>query len=247
MIKQGITTPTVWAHTIAAHTTRNRRLRVFSSIGSADFPSLLFAMRAPDDATLRAYVSRTDATVHRLNLIRMVHLHSALYMPWGWARTPVTRDHPGYNAVAAQEAKALLDELRAEIGVDGVGGERPQTVGINDAGTHIFGTLLYGPDTRTDLSEHFTLEGFTRFGGALPLPLDLVRKLQMLRYSVGCDLEITGLVREPAAKRLILTIKASKNKSVFVEKASKMRDEGLCFTAVEEGPAADEFVLHAPE
>lgn len=249
LVRQGVATPTVWAHTIAAHTTRNRRLRVFSPLGSADFPSLLYGVRAPDDATLGAYISRTDNNTHRLNLIRMVHLHSAMYMPWAWAGPPVNSSHPGYNTAAAQEARALLDELRAEIaGADTFGGERPETVELNDQGTHILGSLLYGPDARTVLSEHFTLEDFTRFDGALPLPLDLVRKLQLLRHDIVSPFEVTALSREPGSRAIRLTLKAAAaSRAALMAHARKMRDAGLCFVAVDEGAAADEFVVACQE
>lgn len=208
--RQGIPHPTVWGHTIAAHTTRNRRLRVFSSLGSADLPSLLFNARAPDDATLDAYIDQTEKEIHRLNLIRLVHLQSAFYMPWDWAGRRDAPQPEGYREVTAEEARALLDELRHEIcGPGGVGWERPQAVALNEAGTHVIGALVAGPDVRSALSEHFTLEDFTRFEGALPLPLDLVRKLQMLRYEVQAHFELAGLARDPASQEITLTLTAA--------------------------------------
>lgn len=250
LVREGVPTPTVWAHTIAAHTTRNRRLSVLSPVGSADFTSLLFGVRTPDAVTRKAYLDRTDNNIHRLNLIRMVHLHSALYMPWEWAGRAVEASHPGYHPVAAQEAKALLAELRAEIvGEDShLGGGVPEVVGLNEAGTHIVCSLVYGPDAKTPLSEHFSLEDFTRFDAALPLPLDLVRKLQMIRHSVALDFEVAGLSREPATKTISVTLKsATGSRDKLMSKAVQMRDRSLCFTDVQTGDNAEEFVVRSPE
>jgi hypothetical protein len=245
LMRRGIPNPTIWAHTVPAHTTRNRRLRVFSSIGAADFSSLLYETRHPGHANIQRYVGRTNKDIHLLNLVRLVHLHSALYMPWEWSGAPPASGFLGFDQVAQREASALVKELFDEImSGDSVEPFDEDDLVLSEDGARILRARAEAK-RGVRLSEHFELEDFSDHEGALPLPLDLVRRLQMLRHRTQKDFGIEKVER--AGQRLSLTLRASAaDRDAISSEAQNMVDERLFFTDVRPLASSELMLLTCP-
>jgi hypothetical protein len=235
LIRQGIRFPTVWGHTIAAHTTRNRRTRVFSAFGSADLTSLLFETHRVDKATRKAYIARTQKPhSERQNFIRNIHFLSAHYLPWAWEGGEEANDStPGFSEDARADARALLSAFKGELVSDGpIGTAEELDVELDGSQRYIVGPRKAGKNPQ--LSPNFFLSDFSAHAGGVPVPLDLVRKLQMLRCRSGVSMTIAGVVARSdgeGVQGLHVQVDAGKRDAV-VTAAQKMVDEKLCFTSV---------------
>lgn len=247
--RQGIPNPTVWAHTIAKHTTRNRRKRVFSTLGIADLPSILYGVRYPDDKSLKAYLKATNST-ERQNLLRMVSLCHGMYLDWNWLGDEADPQLlPAFSEVEHARVRALITEIRDTIVSEhpDAGGARTPTVDIDASGRFIRRALDEGPGITTPLSDDFNVEAFAQFDDGLPIPIDLVRKLQMLRYRSQKNFSISGVVPRSDAGVLGVRIRVQEKDADAVEKKAKaMIDEGLFFTSVSK-ESDTELELRGPE
>ena len=204
---------TVWAHTTTGHTTRNPRLRVFSSWGDADLVSLLLGARYVEPASVRHYVSRfayrfesqTRAlalqTLNQGNLLRALGTLSARYLPWA----PLSGRDPdpaeaGWSESAHGACLELFERIRALLRVTSVraeawayeGARRQALVGRN-------------PESSSDeaLAPHFDYEEFARaeHGSPLRLELQLVQALEILRERSRCAFKLEALFEGGAMAR----------------------------------------------
>jgi hypothetical protein len=115
---------TVWAHSTAAHTTRNSYLRVFSSWGSADYLNLLIRSRGATPACKTSYVENAHYTATQTvavfrarlavaNQIRVQSLQSGMYLAWSWDGGSQVDEHTsGYDAEAERAAEPALGSQR---------------------------------------------------------------------------------------------------------------------------------------
>lgn len=112
----GITEPSVWAHTTAAHTTRNPFLRVFCSAGAGDFVSIV--KQQPRTDRFRGFINiftTGDNWVHRGNILREVCTYHGAYLDWAWnAGQSVNAATGWFDASIAAEVALLLQEVREE-------------------------------------------------------------------------------------------------------------------------------------
>ncbi len=195
----GLRHATVWAHTTAAHVTRNSRLRVFSPYGDADFVGLLGGSRSVSERYKRKYsrlfsgkkysnnkVAYFDQ-LERQNVLRWMHLLSARYLPWPAVGRPAvehddTLDRPG----ARSECTAIIEHYR------GIIGEADSANGGFEYDED--GSAIVGPSVASGLevSAHFEYSEFLSLGAVLPLPLRLVQGLELLRQRWRGPLNVTG-------------------------------------------------------
>ncbi|MDC3378749.1 hypothetical protein OAX78_00520 [Planctomycetota bacterium] len=120
---------TVWAHTTAAHTTRNPRLRVFSSWGITDIANLLIADRNLPSGTVTATINPfryggNRARLSNANKIRTLSCQSALYFDWSWngGTTPDTSD-PAFSGATKTAVDQVLSDLMGLVEVQDTGTE----------------------------------------------------------------------------------------------------------------------------
>lgn len=110
----GLTEPSIWAHTVAAHTTRNPFLRVFCSRGFGDFISI--AKQAPRVTDVRsglAVFGDGDGWVHRGNIIREVCTYHGGYFDWAWnGGKPIDAATSWYDQSVADEVTLIMQEVR---------------------------------------------------------------------------------------------------------------------------------------
>ncbi len=110
----GLTEPSIWAHTVAAHTTRNPFLRVFCSHGSGDFVSI--AKQAPRVTDVRAGLAvfgAGDGWVHRGNIIREVCTYHGGYFDWAWnGGKSIDATTSWYDQSVADEVTLIMQEVR---------------------------------------------------------------------------------------------------------------------------------------
>jgi hypothetical protein len=110
----GLTEPSIWAHTVAAHTTRNPFLRVFCSRGAGDFVSI--AKQAPRVTDVRsglAVFADGDGWVHRGNIIREVCTYHGGYFDWAWnGGKPIDAATSWYDQSVADEVTLIMQEVR---------------------------------------------------------------------------------------------------------------------------------------
>jgi hypothetical protein len=110
----GLTEPSIWAHTVAAHTTRNPFLRVFCSHGFGDFISI--AKQAPRVTDVRAGLAvfgAGDGWVHRGNIIREVCTYHGGYFDWAWnGGKSIDAATSWYDQSVADEVTLVMQEVR---------------------------------------------------------------------------------------------------------------------------------------
>jgi hypothetical protein len=197
LVRQGIPDPTVWAHTTAAHTTRNPRLRVFSRYGVADYANVLFEQPELANATLNAYCQSVTPLdqytaaqavlyrqrLHGANLIRRISLQHAMYLPWDWTGLGSPTLDSDFSVDASREALALHRELRLLVAGD------PQTLPdemqFEDPPARAFITGLVEGQANATLSQNFSYAEVQGLAEPMRLSVRLLRALQLLRYRTG--------------------------------------------------------------
>ncbi|HBP21738.1 MAG TPA: hypothetical protein DEA08_28635 [Planctomycetes bacterium] len=212
--RQGLEDVTVWSHTTAGHTTRNARLRVFSSWGVADFTSVLFGGRNVATKTYRHYASRfsysfskqkPDVAMKKVlnaNKIRSISVQSARYLPWAWqhGESPDPKGE-GFHPMAQQVTEAILAGIRGLMAVEDL--EDEAWIYEDDATKlHITGRSSRGGKER--LSAHFDLREFQRAEGGSPLRLGvrLVQALEILRVRTRTAIKVEALLEGGEGVRL---------------------------------------------
>ena len=116
----GLLEPSIWAHTVAAHTTRNPFLRVFCSQGAGDFISI--AKQAPRIdkffETAGAFTTG-EGWVHRGNIIREICTYHGGYLDWAWnggqSITPATS---WFDQSVSAEVGLIMEEVRKVLIAD---------------------------------------------------------------------------------------------------------------------------------
>ena len=212
--RTGIADVTVWAHTTTGHTTRNARLRVFSSWGVADFTSVLFGGRNVSSKTYRHYASRfsysfssqkPSVAAQRLlnaNRIRSISVQSARYLPWAWQHgQDPDPNGEGFHPMAKQVTDAILEGIRGLMAVEEL---EDEAWVYEDEATklHVTGRSGRGGDER--LSAHFDLREFQRAEGGSPLRLGvrLVQALEVLRDRTRTAIKVEALLEGGDGVRL---------------------------------------------
>lgn len=230
---------TVWGHTLAAHTTRNPYLAVFSPYGSADAAPLFRRADRLSAAGFTAYFQQfahSQANIsdtlyrqrlHNANLLRILCLQNALYFPWAWNRgldpTPAT---PGFNPRANTRARAVFDELSGLFA--GLGVEPDEFTFTTD---RKFITGAAPGVANPQVSEHFPLTAYSAHFPPNLLSIRLARMVQLLRHRSNKAMGIDALTESGQGAFVTATPHSTANINAIETSANNMRDDGL-FTYV---------------
>ncbi len=246
LIRKGVQNPTVWAHTTAAHTTRNPRLRVYSSLGTSDFVNLLFESPRLKDATIASYVSAvtpleqfTSAQaalyrqrLHNANLIRRISLQHAMYLPWGWTGNASDPSAcAGYTEEAKTEARAVYDELRALVA-------SPQSDDEDvtwEDDTRAFITGLRSGVSAPLLSQNFSYGEIQPLADPMRVSAVLLKRLQLLRYRSGKGLSPRTLLDDGTTIAVRANPDTAQARSAVLNAANQLVTEGLLSAAALDG------------
>lgn len=121
LILHDIDNPTVYAHTLAAHTTRNPYLRCFSALGCFDMVNILG--KAPRIKNPNPYLNKlfvgSGATLPFANYLRGICLTPAMYLPLEWYDSDYSPGNmpflSGYHPRAKSDADGLLRILTKRV------------------------------------------------------------------------------------------------------------------------------------
>lgn len=176
---------TVWTHTTAHHTTRNWRLRVFSTHGSSDVINSLVQAPRLSAVTVQAYdrpfdVDNISTRTHNRNFIRTMSVQDALYLPWRWnGGTDATAATPNFNRELNQQADAVYDELRS-LGLSGAQGQAEHVK--YEGPNRRFITGLQPGRANAQLSQHFSYNELRNLADPFRIKVQLMKSVQLLRY-----------------------------------------------------------------
>ena len=249
--RRGVAHPTVWAHTTAAHTTRNPYLRVFCSKGFADLPNLLTQTPRLQPSFMNAYTAvfrhgdysaGTSAFIKHLrnsNMLREACTMSAYYLPWEWnGGTDATDKETGFRQQTHDAMREIYDRLVDLMPATAAIADELEYEQLSDeqAGTknprpraHIIG-LVQGYDSAT-LSQNFQYSEFEDYQWVDHLSVDLARKLQLLRYRFNGGLAPKRLKHNGEGVIVIPSSNTKTNRQRLLNKAVEMVNEGLIKSA----------------
>lgn len=239
--RAGFPHATVWAHTNAAHTTRNPRLRVFCEHGSADFLNAAANSPRVTAAALNAYITqfnhgRNSRAAHfrpRLyngNMVRFISVQNGLYLPWQWwnGSNDATAGSPGFNAEANRIADAVYAHLRGLVPANS--SEAEDVVYENANRQHVTGQRQGVVNAR--LSSNFHYNEVSGLQSPFRLSVRLMKHIQILRHRLGrVGLLPLAIIENGDGMELSTQANNAANQRTALRKAQAMLNYGL-FTAV---------------
>ncbi|MBN2441056.1 MAG: N-acetylmuramoyl-L-alanine amidase [Spirochaetales bacterium] len=237
LIRAGIKNPCIWAHTNAAHTTRNPRLRAFCNSGRADFVNILLENPSVPAATVDSYTgvfahnSRNQAEalfrerLHNANLLRTISVQHAMYFPWRWFGSETANAKDEYfNADANRQADAVYREIDGLMPA-GMATNRDVIVYENWGRKYITGLVTGVTDAR--LAENFYYHEFNTLANPMRLSVQLLRHVQILRNRLNFGLNPQLIHSNGDGMAVIPSNNTAARRTQTLNKAQEMVDEGL--------------------
>lgn len=231
---------TTYGHTIAAHTTRNPYLAVFSAAGSADAACIFRRTDRLDATGVSAYFKQFNhgqdgisdelyrTRLHNANLIRTLCLQNGLYFPWAWNRgVDAVAGTPGFNPRANTRAKAVFDELAGLF----TGLSITQDDFTFTPDRKFITGVRAGAAPNPQVSEHFALTAYSSHFPPNFLSIRLARMVQLLRHRCKKGIGIDSLLEDGQGAFLTAAPHSTGNINAIETFANAMRDDGL-FTYV---------------
>lgn len=242
--KAGHKHATVYGHTLAAHTTRNPYLAVYSPYGSADAASLFRAANRLTNDGRQAYFNRfahgtngiSDTLyrerLHNANLLRVLSIQNAIYYPWAWnGGVDAGPSTPGFNAKARVRARAIFDELAGNIGSVAI----QQDDFTFSADRKFITGLRTGGPANPQVSHHLKWTDYAAHMSASPLCIKLARMVQLLRHRCNKGIAIDGLLESGQGAWLKASPHSAKNATAIETSMGNMFDDGLFTFAIRSG------------
>jgi hypothetical protein len=122
LLANDIDNPTVYAHTLAAHTTRNPYLRCFSPLGCLDMVNILGKaprIKGPGNPYTSSLFRGSGKTLPFANYLRGICLTPAMYLPLEWYDSEFSPQKlpflSGYHPRAQSDADGLLRILTKRV------------------------------------------------------------------------------------------------------------------------------------
>lgn len=235
--RKGIDHATVWAHTTAAHTTRNSFLRVLSAWGTADLFNVLYTHPFPSYTVFtnnyrgQVFVHSGSQPValfkqrlHNANLLRKISLASGMYLPWEWRGGPkIPIPALAFDAETEQQTQAILAEIRGLLPEATLDADILQ---YEDA-TQQFVIGLWAGATDFQLTEHFRFRDFPADGGTPRIKMQLIRYLEVLRRRFNRGITISRVVEQGEGLLILPSPNNPANYNRLLEAANQMVTEGL--------------------
>ncbi len=238
LVRAGIVHPTIWAHTTAAHTTRNSRLRLFSPYGTADFVNLVLQTPRVPVATVKSYAtplktvkySKAKAALfrkrlHNANLIRAISLQSALYLPWRWkGGENSTSTTAGFNAEANRQADKFYKEIRDLLPA------RPDTlkdIFVYEDRKRAYITGLAPGVSNARLSENFSYSAISSLSNPMRISVQLMKYVQLLRYRTRRRVIPKRIYDKGDGLSIEVSPNTDRNRTLVLNEAKNMVKEGL--------------------
>ncbi len=234
--KAGHAHATVWGHTLAAHTTRNPYLAVYSASGHADIANVFRKADRLDADGVKGYFRQFAHSgkgisdelyrhrLHNANLLRILCLQNALYFPWAWhGGTDATAKAPGFNPRANRRARACFDELAGQFGGLTI---KPDDFTFTPNRQYITG-LRPGGDANPQVSEHFAYTAYSAFFPNDFISIRLARMVQLLRHRCNKGFTIDGLLEDGQGAWLKAAPNKPANLTAIHASAREMFDDAL--------------------
>jgi hypothetical protein len=240
--RQNIQNPSIWAHTTAGHTTRNPRLRVYCSKGFADLPNLLTQTTRLRESFLNGYRrpfshhgqsgERRTRRLRNVNMLREICTVSAWYLPWEWSgAADAKQGDPSFRPQSDQTMTAIYDRIRALMPAPAAIADKMTYEQAPSSPPHAYIKGLASGHTDTRLSQHYKYSHFANLADPMRLSVDIVRKLQLLRYRAARRLDPVRLAHNGNGVVLKVRPNNAANRTRVMGQAERMVREELIKSA----------------
>ena len=189
---------TVWGHTMAAHTTRNRLVNVFSGQGSAQILSSMLGAWRVQAPALRTYRVKCSVShqpseadyaerYRTANRFRVLCVQNGMHLPWAWAGgADADEGTPGWTQEGHDRARETFDAIAGRI--SGAPTEPDDFTFSDRTRRFITGVRAGVADER--LSTHFR---WSDYGSPPILGVRLARMVQLLRHRSDRGIQVVSL------------------------------------------------------